>query len=56
MILTLLDLGVNITWWTCKQTYNAIHYMIYGRQLTDRELLMIEIQKLRQEILNKNEL
>ena len=45
VLFIILDLGINILWWSCKQTYNGIHRMIYGKQ-DENKILMIEMDKL----------
>ncbi len=44
MILTLLDITFNMTWWSCKKLYGMGYYMIYGAPQSN-EFMMTDICK-----------
>jgi len=50
VLFTLLDISLNVLWWSCKQSYNIGYYFMYGTQQTDNELLLLKIENLENKI------
>ena len=54
MIFTLIDIVIDLTFWTTKKIYNTGHYIIYGPSKSEAQLLIENkesIELLRRDIL-----
>lgn len=45
-----LNVGINLSCWTMKKSYDLIYYLCYGKKVNENTLLLLEMKKLNDKI------